>query len=213
MIPTKDGGGQLDSNPCSRVSGKEFSQVSRYEALALDTDDTFALLAQLSQPEYELGLLVATCGFRISEALGLRWQDILWDRRMISIRQSFVHSEIQDGAKTKLSRSRVEVPQLVLDVLQAWRKESIYAKDSDYVFASYTKKGKQPRSASMLVEDYIRPAAIRAGILSERDGKHSARKGTRSLTRHVFDGRGTQPGRSASCHAPRKNGHDVVLQP
>ena len=32
-------------------------------------------------------------------------------------------------------------------------------------------------SASMLVEDYIRPAAIRAGILIERDGKTYSKDG------------------------------------
>ena len=170
-------GGFVSSNPCSRVKGSEFSQQSDYEALALDVEDTFALLSQLKQPEYELSLLIATCGFRISEALGLRWRDILWERAMITIRQSFVHFTIQDGAKTKLSRSRVEVPQLALDVLAEWRTQTMYAGGDDFVFPSIKLSGTQPRSASMLVEDYIRPAAIRAGILIERDGKTYSKDG------------------------------------
>jgi integrase len=40
---------------------------------------------------------------RISEVLGLKWKNILWDRGIIAIRQTFVHLNIQDGAKTKLS--------------------------------------------------------------------------------------------------------------
>jgi integrase len=170
-------GGYVSSNACSRVKGSEFSQESGYEALALEVEDTFALLGELKQPEYELALLVATCGFRISEALGLCWRDILWERAMISIRQTCVHNVIQDGAKTKLSRSRVEVPQLALDVLAEWRKQTIYARDDDYVFPSVKLGGRCPRSASMLVEDYIRPAAIRAGILIERDGKTYSKDG------------------------------------
>ena len=90
---------------------------------------------------------------------------------MITIRQTCVHNVIQEGAKTLLSRSRVEVPQLVLDLLAEWRKQTIYAGDNDYVFPSVKLSGKCPRSASMLVEDYIRPAAIRAGILIERGGQ------------------------------------------
>ena len=58
-----------------------------------------------------MALLVASCGLRISEALGLHWRDILWDRGLIAIRQTWVHMKMQDGAKTKLSRSRVETPQ------------------------------------------------------------------------------------------------------
>jgi integrase len=117
-----------------------------------------------------LSLLVATCGLRISEALGLRWKDILFDRGLIAIRQTFVHLKLQDGAKTKLSRSRVEAPQLLLDVLTAWRKQTLYSSDSDFVFPSVKLKGKQPRSASQLVEDYLRPAAIRAGVIREENG-------------------------------------------
>ena len=83
---------------------------------------------------------------------------------MITIRQTFVHLKIQDGAKTKLSRSRFEIPQLLLAVLAAWRKETVYAEDGDCIFIFPSKKlgGVQPRSGSMLVEDYLRPAAIRA---------------------------------------------------
>ena len=97
-------------NPCHYVKGREFVTGTAYEALALEIEDTFKVLTEFKQPEYELALLIATCGLRISEALGLRWRDIFRDRGLIAIRQTFVHLKMQDGAKTKLSRSRVEVP-------------------------------------------------------------------------------------------------------
>ena len=157
-------------NPCRYVKGREFSQVTGYEALALEIEDTLKVLSELKQPEYELALLVATCGLRISEALGLKWRDILFDKGRIAIRQTFVHLAIQDGAKTKLSRSRVEAPKLLLDALSAWRGETVYAHDHDFVFPSEKLGGKQPRSGSQLVEDYLRPAAIRVGVIREEDG-------------------------------------------
>jgi integrase len=140
---------------------------------------------------YELGLLVATCGLRISEPLGLKWRNILWDPGLIAIKQTFVHSNIQDGAKTKLSRSRVEAPMLLLDALAAWRRETMYADDDDFVFPSVKLHGKQPRSPSMLVEDYIRPAAIKDGVIRmedgvtyDRDGEIVKRFGFHNLGRH-----------------------------
>jgi integrase len=157
-------------NPCRYVKGREFSQVTAYEALALEIEDTFKVLSELQQPEYQLSLLITTCGLRISEALGLRWRNILWDRGVITIRETFVHLKMQEGAKTKLSRSRVEAPQLLLDALVAWKRETIYADEHDFVFPSEKLHGNQPRSASQLVEDYIRPAAIAAGVISTRDG-------------------------------------------
>lgn len=85
-------------NPCNYVKGPEFSSVSSYEALALEVEDIFKVLSELKQPEYELALLVATCGLRISEALGLRWKDVLWGRGQIAIRQTFVHFNMQHTA-------------------------------------------------------------------------------------------------------------------
>ena len=55
------------------------------------------MLGELKQPEYELALLVATCGLRISEAPGLKWRDILWSKGLIAMRQTFVHFHLQDG--------------------------------------------------------------------------------------------------------------------
>ena len=115
-----------------------FSLISRRTptvAFIRRNGDTFALLGELEQPEYELAVLVATCGFRISEALGHCWRDILWDRAMISIRQTCVHNAIQDGAKTLVSRSRVEVPQLALDVLiGSWERLSRNDADREVMY-------------------------------------------------------------------------------
>jgi len=55
-------------------------------------------------------VLVAATGIRASEMLGLRWSDIMWERSEIKIKQTFVHREIQRGAKTKLSKSSIDAP-------------------------------------------------------------------------------------------------------
>jgi integrase len=179
--------GIVTSNPCTRVKGPEFSQESDYEALTLEVEETFKLLSEIKgkNGEYEVALLVATCGFRISEALGLRWRDIVWDKGYARIRQTYVHSTVQEGAKTRLSRSRVEVPHLALSVLAAWKRESMYSTEDDYVFPSIKLAGKKPRTGTMLVQDYIRPAAIRAGILIEKKSELFSKKGDR-LSRFGF---------------------------
>ena len=50
--------------------------------------------------------------------------------------------------------------------MSRWKKETRYSQPSDWVFPSVRLEGKQPRVANMLVEDYLRPAAMKAGILS-----------------------------------------------
>ena len=63
--------------------------------------------------------------------------------------------------------------------LMAWRERTPYAKDGDYVFPSFRLKGKKPLSASIMVQKYLRPAAIKAGVIKEdervRFGFHNFR--------------------------------------
>jgi Phage integrase family len=47
--------------------------------------------------------------------------------------------------------------------------ETPYAGESDWVFASFKLRGKQPREGNMIGADYLRPAAVRAGVLAEGD--------------------------------------------
>ncbi len=131
---------------------------SEYEAVALTPQQTLKVLEQLKQPEYTMVVLVAVTGMRASELLGLRWRDILWDRSEIRIRQTYVHNEIQQGAKTKLSKSSVTMHAILAQLLKDWRSESAYAQDSDFVFASAKLCGRKPRCGSMVVESYLRPA-------------------------------------------------------
>jgi integrase len=59
---------------------------------------------------------------------------------------------------------------LLAEFLRAWKEQTMYSQPTDGVFASIKLKGQQPRVANMLVEDYLRPAAVKAGVLkSKRD--------------------------------------------
>ncbi len=76
----------------------------------------------------------------------------------------------------------------------------------------------------MLVEDYIRPAAVRAGVITvtngityDRDGEVVKRFGFhvlgRPLSCYIPDGRARESGCGSGAHAPSKDGHDALLQP
>jgi len=55
---------------------------------------------------------------------------------------------------------------LLAEFMLRWKQKTAYSEPGHWVFASFRLKGKQPRVANMLVEDYLRPAAAKAGILS-----------------------------------------------
>jgi integrase len=56
------------------------------------------------------------------------------------------------------------------EVLKAWQPETPYNKPNDFVFASFKLHGIKPRTGNMIVEDYLRPAAIKAGVITVQDG-------------------------------------------
>src|SRR5712692_8251585 len=63
--------------------------------------------------------------------------------------------------------------------MQAWRNTTPYSEPEHWVFSSFKLKGRQPRTANMLVESHLRPAAVKAGALKEgekvRFGFHNLR--------------------------------------
>jgi integrase len=162
-------------NPLTKVSIKT---SSNYEAISITPKQTFTILNLMRQPEKTLTLLIAATGLRISEALGLRWEDVDWTNRKIHIRRTWVNGTI-GAPKTKASRGVVPLHSVLADFLREWRHQTPYASESNWVFASTKLQGKQPLTANMLVEDHLRPAAVKVKVLPEgytgRFGFHNLR--------------------------------------
>ena len=123
--------------------------------------------------------MVAVTALRIGECLGLMWKDVDWKKGEIYVRRDWADGEFGD-LKSRASKSPVEMHETLATLLLEWRKISIYTKESDFIFPSYKLKGKQPRLGSMIATDYVRPAAIKAEVITEdcsRFGLHSLRHG------------------------------------
>jgi integrase len=172
MIPRTE-----ESNPMKWVSA---TTISDYEAVSLSPEESFAILERIDDPLVRtLLIVVAVTAIRIGEALGLMWSDVDWKRLKINIRRDWVDGEL-GRPKSKASKAPVEMHETIAALLQAWRQETPYSKDSDFVFPSFKLHGKQPRLGSMIVQDYIRPAAVAAGVIAEdcpRFGFHNLRHG------------------------------------
>lgn len=63
----------------------------------------------------------------------------------------------------------------VVKVLGIWREDSPFGKDTDFLFPSIRRNGKQPLSPDTLLKKVIRPALKRAGIEGKAIGWHSLR--------------------------------------
>src|ERR1700758_4210400 len=92
--------------------------------------------------ERTLALLDAATGLRVSELLALRWCDVDFENLELRVTRSISH-QVLGNCKTEASAKPVPMDSYMADDLLSWRRQSDYASDDHYVFASETMRGKQ----------------------------------------------------------------------
>ena len=158
---------QQEGNPMNWVSQRT---TSDYRAIVMTPKQAFEVLLNIPEPRRTLTLSDAATALRVSELLGLMWMDLDFEGKVIYVRRAYVWGRFKEP-KSKASKAPVPMHPLLAGFLLAWRERTKYAKESDYVFPSVKLKGKKPLSASIMVQKYLRPAAINAGVISCEDWK------------------------------------------
>ena len=179
LIPASIGADGRPSNPlmlarCESGSG--------YKAIVVNPEQMIIILNELDHAdsllEWTLALLHGATALRPEEAFGLKWQDIDWANGQIEIRRGWSKGKETPG-KNEGSMTEVVMHPALAQALLAWRRETVYHRDTDWVFASAKSKGKTPRSAGVAGQDYLRPAAVKAGVIPDgykgRFGWHNLR--------------------------------------
>ena len=147
--------------------------------VTLNVEEFRALFSALPDRERAMGIICATAGLRISETLGLKWEDIDFQKGQANVVRSVVDGEV-GRCKTEVSQQPVPLDDLALEELKSWRRITMYATDPDWVFASPTLFGKMPVWAISALQRVLQPAARRAGI-TKRIGWHTFRHTYSSL--------------------------------
>jgi integrase len=130
----------------------------------LDVDETKALLSELKDPFWTMVFLAAATGLRVSEILGMKWQDVIFDTLEIHLSRAIVDGVV-GGMKTEASRKPVPLDSALAEVLLDWRARTPYNRDDDWLFASPEKLGRQPYWPDSALRKAVRPGAVRAGIV------------------------------------------------
>jgi len=166
-----------ERNPISKVrqGGKRLSTPTR-----LDVHQLRRLLAALPNRERLMVLLDFGTGLRRGELSGLKWEDINFEEKILTPSRSIVAQHV-GSVKTEASGKTIPLDDVLLEELLAFRAETPYAADSDYVFASWKMQGKQPYWMSRVMQHHIKPVAAKLGIPLK--GFHTLRHSYTTLLR------------------------------
>jgi integrase len=209
-------------NPMELVNVKNASQrVRKTRSL---TVEQFQLLLETVGNDAcwrTILLLAVSFGLRISEVLGLKWKDVDWLGKTISIERGVV-KQIVDDVKSSCSARTMVCADELLDVLKHWRQTTQFSQAEDWVFASAYKLGRQPLSYTFAWEN-LGNAAVKAGIghVSSHTFRHTHRTwldsvGTpvgvqQKLMRHA-DIRTTMNIYGDAATADMRNAHEKVVR-
>ncbi len=160
----------FDRNPISLVRQ---SAKPRSIPEVLSVDEAHRLLAALTGRERMLVLLDLGTGLRMGELFGLKWKDVDFETKQLSVTRSIVN-QVVGPCKTEASQKPVPLDTSLIEALVAWRRQAEWCGPEDWVFASRTNKGSKPYRGQTLMRKYIRPAAQKIGI-DKRIGWHTFR--------------------------------------
>ena len=137
----------------------------------LTEEQTRALLEALPEDVRLICMICLFCTLRISEALGLQWKHVDWDRGVVMVRQRFFRGDL-DVPKTRKATRDLPLGQLVE------RLRAIYpgaGHDDDFVFSVRTVRG-ICRDDRDINQHFLRKAAIALGIYWKGFGFHAFRR-------------------------------------
>ena len=166
---------EVQRNPMELVRIKGATKRLR-KPRCLTVEEFQRFLAHLEGAFRTMALVCISFGLRISECLALRWSDVDWLNSKLTVERGIVR-QVVGGVKTEYSGRGMTIDPAMLAVLKAWRQETEFAGEGDWVFASPLKLGRLPWSYPWVWRVFSK-AARDAGIGSL--GTHTMRHSYRS---------------------------------
>ena len=178
---------QTQRNPIELVRLKGNSRAKELVILTLDQYQALLDDPQLPETVKVMVQLAAGLGLRVSEILGLKWDDTDFEAGTIKIQRSVVHGKAND-TKSKTSTATLPLHEALIDVLRGWKAHE--ALKSRWIFCS--ERTGRPLDRDWLRSEYLQPAGERIGLPGL--GWHSLRHTNRAMMRTLGIDMETQRG-------------------
>jgi integrase len=164
----------LERNPMDLVTIKGATKRIR-QPRSLTVEEFQRFVAQLDEPVRTIALVCVCFGLRISECLGLKWNDVDWLGGRLRVERGIVRQKVDD-VKTIYSGRTMSIDAEMLAVFKNWKQQTQFAADGDWIFASPAKLGRLPFSYPHVWVSF-QDAARKAGVgkLATHTMRHSYR--------------------------------------
>lgn len=117
----------LSDNPCRRVSVPKGEKKEKQIYTLEEVEQLFNLLGSAPLKYRAFFTLAIYSGFRRGELLGLEWKDVDFENNVISVRRTSNYTADKgvytDITKTKKSQRSLKFPPIVMELLNAYKKE------------------------------------------------------------------------------------------
>ena len=149
---------EIERNPVELVKVKGVTKRQK-TIVVLSPAQYRAIVKLLPNPFDVMVQVVATLGLRLSEVLGLKWDDIDWKAKTITIQRSAYRGSVAE-TKTEASRALLPLADGLAAVLKRWRKEA----DPDHPWIFANPATGLPYQGPSIQQRWIRPAGEKIGI-------------------------------------------------
>lgn len=166
---------EVSRNPVDLVRIRGASKRIK-QPRSLTVEEFRKLAVELHEPFRTMARVAVCLGLRVSELLALRWRDVDYSAKTVTIERRIVAQKV-DAVKTAGSRRTMPLDSDLLEVLKRWKKMTNFSADGDWIFASPIQFGRLPYTDSGFWRELQRAAAA-AGI--GRLGTHAFRHTYRS---------------------------------
>jgi integrase len=153
--------GWRSGNPVRELRRNERPRVQRRPHRNLTGEDLWKLVeAAVDERKAFVGLL-AFAGLRVSEALGLVWQDVDLDGRVLHVRRQLERGSLErTEPKTQRALRTVELGDGLVSVLRSWKLRSRFSKPGDFVVVTAAGGPLDHRAAGRRLDAIVRRAGL-----------------------------------------------------
>jgi integrase len=186
--------GYIASNPLDRLAKIEKpKQVSERQARRLSEDDVRRLCASATDRYRPIVTTIAWTGMRVSEALGLRWQDVDFDAREIRVSGQLTEEKTIKKPKTRAGGRSIPLLPVVEHALREHRKKQLELGNYGAERLVFTTAQGNPLNRHNVRNKGIQYAADKAGLNPEGTTKITTHDLRRTFISHLILGLGLDP--------------------